>query len=263
MKMPEFNHKQKQWDYFKRFFVSGPAPAYGGWYYRTSLYDVFVEFETGELIFTAGYPHPCDRKTYSQYNLQVIGTTDPDFRRDYRVETPGGEKVPYAWISRYGMERMVIDHDTMRMYQLARYANKLGDQVPAGLQNTARMYWPGPGSDPIAAPVILNRPWHKTKEDKDRIQQIVAACKAWVSLLGLDQLNEYGEDYDKLMKALDIERYSSDVARQYTLSKSIAYSGFKELSKKTKYRIGRHGFTCAFTKEELPYLTIKPKQKGV
>lgn len=166
MILPEF--KAQAWDKYKAFHMC----IGGGW-----QGNLFVQFDTGELICVNSRPNPDYRRVYNELGVQLVLTTDkncPQFK------TARGEKILRAWLS---PQQLLIDQSSGRAVKLSgrSYDTSL-KEIPKRLQREVSAYFGGEGMMPVGTPITINRPEVYTLEQKRKIAETVECCKMWWEL---------------------------------------------------------------------------------
>lgn len=180
MRLPTFEHSLAQWDRFRAFHIDHRGGRYG-------YGPAFVQFDTGELICELNYPRPNMRKEYKDLNVRVFATGDRHnyYHREARYTTPDGEPLKNTWLHYGGaMQYLLHDPDTKRVVRLGTSGSGHSGVIPARFRGAriCSVYFPGPGEPPIGAPVNVTKPLPMTREERDHINALRAACKAWDEL---------------------------------------------------------------------------------
>ena len=84
-----------RWDRYKAFYTEN---------------GIFAEFQTGEVVITDSSPSPYERHIYSDYNVQVVSTSDPDCPELF-LDAKHTEPVKKAWVNADGQQILAIDLD--------------------------------------------------------------------------------------------------------------------------------------------------------
>ena len=150
MRRFNFDYHRRQYDRYGAFHnTSGP----------------FVEFETGELIITRNNHQPYFRKTYEQYGIQYVSTTDPECP-DLYLDEECTQPVKKAWVTQNGQQCLVVDREQgvacrtdghMQRYENMHFASHVED---------AAVLWTGPNRKPVPrSKISVSQPDPDIKRD--------------------------------------------------------------------------------------------------
>lgn len=170
MILPPFaSETRRLWDYYEQF--------------HTHVADGFVQFESGELIYTRAFPDPDDRRVYAKLGVQIVSTTDASLPK---LLTPEGQPIPKSWLNRQGMQYLAVDLDLKCAVRLTRSKtdNEASKKVPYFLEGHFNAYWSGPGRMPIGANITTQEPRVLSADDKAHMDSIKAQCEAWMAMTG-------------------------------------------------------------------------------
>jgi hypothetical protein len=178
MKLPEFAHTKKHWDTWKAFHVDHRACH-------------AVQFDTGELVIAQGDFTPDQRRLHKDLNIAFVLTTDKECKTTF-IDPVTKEAIPKGWLDVAGGQTLMLDMDTCRAVRLdvpwgEADTWKAPHGVPArfyqsGHGPTVYGYFAGPGRPPCGGPVSIDRTLPLTKEEREEITGLRAACRAWVEL---------------------------------------------------------------------------------
>jgi hypothetical protein len=173
MILPDFHGAARaiQWDAYRRPHVErGP----------------FTQFDTDELICTIATwePRPSLRRTYSNFNLRIVGTGDPDMPV---FHSPDGTPLLKAWLHRRGLRALLVDLDSGHAVALGGYSYvnsraRWADAIPTNLRHRCSAYFPGVKTLPVGSPVYVSEPVEYTPAERKHIRATVAACKVWYAM---------------------------------------------------------------------------------
>lgn len=187
MKLPEFNHAERKWDRFREFYNEIGV---GVWFYQNT--NPFIMLETGEFFLNRGRFAPDMRKFYKDLNITIFGSTDPAWssflnQRSARILTPDNQEVTKAWLTQGRYQTLIFDHDHNMVVRASDAGSWNSDQtdkrIPTRLRPVAGTYWAAAGEPPIGrAPIAVSEPDPLSKADREHVNGIIAACKAWNTL---------------------------------------------------------------------------------
>jgi hypothetical protein len=150
----------------------------------------FIQFETGELIYTDASPDPDHRSTYNSVGVQIVATSDD---KCPTLLLPDGTPVKKAWLNRKGMQYLAIDLDLkvavgLQAVSYGRIKSTAANlKAPAHLQGKFSAYWSGPERMPVGQPVLVAPPLERTPEQKAHIDSILAQCDAWCAMHDIEK----------------------------------------------------------------------------
>lgn len=177
---------QVRWDAYKAFHIT-----LGTNYYE----QPFVQFDTGELIVRTGYLRPQFRRYYEELHVSLFQADDISYKKHLEplrkgLRDPDGEIVYPSQLKRGFAPLMLWDHDTDRIVTCNfRVREEL--VLPHRFKNVAYAYFAGEGAAPIGATTRITKPALKTREEKQLIAQLRAACRAWYGL------SDEGKEFEK------------------------------------------------------------------
>jgi hypothetical protein len=178
VKIPD---EARSWDRYNAFHCAVHMNAF----HRTSSYQAspIILFDTGELIVTTSCPSPWMRGHYPLVGISL--TTS----KDVKLYLPDGTPCTMAWLDDYGMQYLLVDHETKQAVRFSTYrydGKKLTPGIPTRFQMSATAYIPGPGMAPVSpAKVKVSRPLNKAGFDAhelEHIRMIVATGQAAMKL---------------------------------------------------------------------------------
>jgi hypothetical protein len=201
MRLPTFDHNLAKWDRFRAFHMDHRNGRYG-------YGPAFVQFDTGELICELNFPRPDMRKEYKDLNVRVFATGDRHnyYHREATYTTPEGEPLKNGWLHHGAMQYLLHDLDTKRVVRLYTSGDFSG-VIPTRFRGSrmCSVYFPGPGEPPIGAPVKVTKPLPMTREERDHVNALRAACKAWDELAPAEEKTRerkvYGGTYKEPISA--------------------------------------------------------------
>jgi hypothetical protein len=212
------------WDRFKEFHqsVHTHGPIYGN-----HTCGPFVQFATGEVVFTLAGPKPNFRGEFSSLGVSVYATTDvfiPD------IFTADGTHIPRTWLNVGGMQTLLFDAATKRVVSVDKYIRDpdLLDRIPERfitaynpqVRDSRRCkftaYYAGVGRAPVGGPVIIQPPvgYGMTSGQKDHAKGMRAAAIAklaidtpdatHMTMIGSIRVSTSTADYKLVMSAPNI-----------------------------------------------------------
>tara|TARA_R110000868_G_scaffold261331_2_gene519416 strand:+ start:655 stop:1335 length:681 start_codon:yes stop_codon:yes gene_type:complete len=170
MKLKEWTEEATKWDDYKKRHMR----FYGEWH--TPL---FTQFDDGSMMLRQGGVKPGYRAYYKDIGIQIVAGRDSDCPK---LMLPDGRKVPKAWVQ---SELLVVDHDTRVVVTKRSAKNSYAGELP-DYAKRASVYWPFPGARPWGGKVLLTLPKKLTKDEKDHVTALRAACKVWYEFSGKD-----------------------------------------------------------------------------
>jgi hypothetical protein len=231
MQVPEFDHKQAQWDRWKAFHVT-----HGGDY---QLSAPFVQFDTGEVVCTQWKFKPEMRRVYKDLNVRVVGTNDLDCPS---FTTPDGASVLRGWLSGKDTRRaqhLLIDLDTKHVVSLHEWLGE-GIGMPNRFNRRATAWFAGVEAEPIGSPVKVVRPRVYTKEERAHVRKLHANIVVYNKMNGVNP-KEGNKAYWWRMKPVVID------------DKFLALS-FDDLTPEQRNTLALKGTTAEMIITEHPYL---------
>jgi len=169
MKEFDFSYAYRRFDGFNRFYASPTAG--------------FIEFETGELIYTRGAPDPDDRHMYERYGIQIVASTDTEMPR-LIVNIKGEEReIPKAWVSHKGIQYFALDHTKKLAVGIGRLTEQDLNQLPRNMHN-AKIFWASHRAKPVGGPVRFWQPADLTEQEHDYVAVLKKMAKAMCALEG-------------------------------------------------------------------------------
>jgi hypothetical protein len=244
MQMPDFNANPAahRWDHWRAFHVVDRN---------------FTDFSTGECIWSGSAPDPDQRRRFGKRNVQLVATTDSDCPKLY---IPGDDKpIPTAWLSRKGMQHLVIDYDFNMAVKLMHhsYYGKTPDwtdrPIPQRFHGQCAVYWGGPGCKPVGDPITVAPPWVPSPEQKAHLQGLKHQAAAWA--LMLDVVEEYGST---VIHTVDGVRKRTKVPSDAVPAQKLVHKSFVDLTFVERVQMHLHGFDYGFDPTDYPYLSTKP-----
>lgn len=245
MKLHDFDATSRKWDEYRAFHHA---------------HTHFVQFETGELIYTLAEPDPGNRHRYSNHNVTIANTADAECPLLFHPET--GAKLVRTHLNRGGSQWLAIDHDhkiAVRLHPARHYRvsseNQYTSPIPDHLQGRAAAYWPGPQSEPIGRPIAVSSPTVVTPEQKAHMQGLVDQAHAWATLHQLE-VHFAGERVSGLpgpdgKYAAWCSTESHGVRPAELIDKE-----FPELSTKTRATLWVRGIGPSFTVTRIPFARV-------
>ena len=253
MQLPEFDHSIAKWDRWRAFYLDHGrggfvTPNYYGW----SGGHQFTQFDTGELICTA-HGGTKDRGKFKHLNLEIVLATKTDEIKDMVFSLPDGTAVPKAWF--VAGTPLVIDWDVGRAYKLGHGIQRdtsVPERFKRAAQYRARMYWPGPGREPITdTRVTLSRPKVWTPEQREQLTEIKDAALTTCQLRGLpDWLG---------VTATRLGTPQADIWDEWSMfmpTRTNALKKYSDLTLREKYAIAHWGFKPERETFDVPYLNV-------
>lgn len=217
MNLPQFDYAQARWDEWREKHIEP--------------HHQFVQFETGELVFTYSFPSPESRRKYTSIGVQVVSTADDDCPKLY---IPGEAKpLTKASLARTGMQYLLIDLDTKRAVRLGH--GDWQNAIPKRFNGRVTAYFSGNGRPPQGAPINVSTPYVPTDAERQHIEDIKSACEVWVGL------NPPPSKYT--------------MYPQYPLAQVLAMS-FASLPELTRRGIAQHAMPPKYKVTAYPYLNI-------
>ena len=206
----------------------------------------FVQFDTGELIATRWY---CRDRYYAKGSMKDLGvqvlvsadiasgffTGRNDAHKVRIFKTPDGEKVLPTW---FPSGRGYIYDESAQMLV------KTGDLqcnpfVPSRFQKKASAYWAGSGREPVGAELRLTKPRKRTPEEKEKLEDIRALCKAWRKLT--DEGKQWTDYHTNAGVSMDL----------------VVDKEFDQLADHVKVKIAQNGFHGPWETITVPYLKVE------
>lgn len=154
MKCPKWDANMAEFDRFCRFAIIG---------------KYFIQFETGEVVYTRCRPGPSARLVFDDYGVHVFAQTDSGIPDMY---TPDGKKVPAAWFGNTSVF-MVHDFATSMVVPLHRGWTPRGErlEIPGWARNYG-CYWAGEGSPPVGGKgFTIYPPYKPTTEEREYVHE--------------------------------------------------------------------------------------------
>lgn len=236
MKLPDFNHARERWDSYKAFHVFHGHSA--EWRAHTAP---FVQFDTGELICTVREPRPEQRREYYPLGVTLVGSHDT---KRPALFLPKGEPVKDAWLNKYSMQYLLVDHDSGRVVALTK--SKLPG-VPLRFNGTATAYFAGVGEPPVGGPIALCQTNPLTAGERRHINALRAASRAWLTLGG-DAVEEAWAQYRSAAK------FAPGPTPLPVMD--LLKVDFNELTLRQRLTLDEFGTTAGQTRTSVPYLTL-------
>lgn len=239
MKLCEVNHAARKWDTYCAFH----------WHVKPG----FVQFETGELIYTVGKPDPDQRRVYNALNVQIVSTADPSCPT---LLLPDGTPVKKAWLTRGGMQYLAIDRDLNVAVQLIvpyHGRGKASDKdklAPAHLEGRFAAYWTGPGRTPVGQAIEVSTPLKLDDEQQGHIDSILAQCGAWCAM----------HDIEKKSWARNVNLPGKDtifVRRHQASPTWLLNKTFSDLRNNERIELRDFGLAPAFEVKSYEHLKVK------
>jgi len=178
MQLPTFDHTKAKWDAWRAFHINHKVG-----YHKIA----FVQFDTGELVCMPAHPRPKFRHLYDSLGVEIIDLSND--RYDYKFTSPDGERLKKAWLSGH----YLIDHDTKRVVRLKYRTAEFTSPVPERFKAVSA-YFPSAGMPPVGREVSVRRPDPLTKAEKDHIEDLRAASKAWQAMTQDEYKNGYFDE---------------------------------------------------------------------
>lgn len=223
--------------------------------YRAFHWNVargFVQFETGELIYTISKPDPDQRRIFRDLDVQIVATGDKDCPR---FVTPEGEKVASAWLNRKGQSYLAVDLTTGRAVQLGGHItygrakpDARDEQAPFYLQGRFTAYWAGPGRNPVGKPIDYAPPMKYEGEERQRLDNLKAQCEAWCALMGIEP-----KRYSRTEK---IDGESVWVRQCQVMPKGMVNRSFTDLQMNERIELAEHGYSSELKVLTSDYLKV-------
>lgn len=232
MQLPQFDHTKCSWDRYRAFHI--PLGASREWYADSAP---FVQFDTGELIVRHYYFKPAERRYYPEMNLTVVSTTDA---KCPELTTPDGEEIKKSWLTHKGAQQLIIDHDTRRAVYIGR-ADK--SQIPERFKEGCSVYFAGALRTPCDTKVIVHKPKKLTPDERQHVETIRAACKAWAQL---------AEHEAVIMQPIAM-RYNTPLS----VGKILQCESFLDLSAAERKMVAYHGTQAQIESASYPYLLTR------
>jgi len=191
MKLEPFNHATKKWDRFKEFYNEVELISARSYYHAP-----FIQLETGEFIVTQGYYKPKYRRHYEAQNIAIANSDDYRWSgvlTQYKLTTPDGDIVKPSWLNNKGAQALWIDYDTNHVVHIQSpgYQQERNKRIPKRLRDTAQVYYAAPDEAPIGAcPIRVTEVDKLNRDEKDHVNSIRAACKAWNELSEEAKVNQ-------------------------------------------------------------------------
>jgi hypothetical protein len=224
--------------------------------YRTFHWTVspnFIQFESGELIYTDARPDPDFRNTIDRLGVQIVSTTDPECPT---LLLPDGEPIRKAWLTRGGMQYLAIDLDLMVAVQLqptawGRTAPTDADRrAPAYLQGRFSAYWAGPGRMPVGNPVSVSTPLKLDEDQQKHIDSVLAQCDAWCAMHDIERKS--------WSRTVDLPGKASFQVRQHSASpRWLLGKTFADLKYSERVELRDFGLAPAFDVKTYDYLRVR------
>lgn len=220
----EFNHKEKQWDQYRCFYVTaGP----------------FVEFETGELILRQS-PDPNQRKHYDRYGLQLVSTADARWCPQLYLDKECTEAVKPAWVTQGGQQILAVDHEQRVAIKVnGRWGIKTEKLQYLGSHlRSAAAVWTGPNRLPIAMEQItVSRPDRTVAKELsaklDELRTVVTAAARIQNLHPAWHTDKVTADTSWAHKTL--EELCAYVCANTSMMRAVATNGFAYPRTETKH----------------------------
>jgi hypothetical protein len=232
MQLPTFDPTKAKWDAWRAFYINHSVG-----YHKLA----FVQFDTGELICVQPCPRPEFRRRYDKLGVQIIDLSND--RYDYKFTTPDGERLKKAWLGGH----YLIDHDTKRVVQLKYRTAKFTSPVPERFKDVSA-YFPSAGMPPVGGEVHVRRPDPLTKAEKDRIEGLRAASKAWLAMTQDEYKNGYPDEEGKLIYSWTIPHPN--------VSQLLQVPDFASLSMRLRLGLVRKGVTGRTKTTTYPYILL-------
>lgn len=223
MQLIPWNDDAARWDDHKKFHMS----LYGVWSQR-----LFTQFEDGSMTLRPGRIGPDCRRFYKDIGIQIVKGSDPDCPK---LMMPDGRPVPKAWVK---AETLVIDHDT-RIVVTRRHQKRnswVGERPPHA--ERASVYWPAPGLRPWGGVIFISRPQKLTKQQREQITTLRAACKAWYAF------------------SKDTATFSRSLLRCGWTSAELLEKSFNEMDNDTRRSVALDKYKTSVVSEAVDYLML-------
>ena len=189
--------EHKRWDHHRAFHWQ---LASNDWATAHAHNTLFTVFETGEVIVRGAHAAPDDRRKYGQLGLELLLTSD----NCPKLVTPDGVPIPNAWLTDGGGQTLLLDVATSLVYGLYQHKEDEKQLLNRGVPSrfitrhwpTLGAYFPGPGREPVAAPVTMAVPHsHKilvSDEERQHVETLVNVARAEHALSGEALPKYYG-----------------------------------------------------------------------
>jgi hypothetical protein len=236
MKPVDFDFTRQRWDEYRAFHTNDGH---------------IVQFATGECIYTRPNPDPHERRHFRARMIQSVGTDDSDLPDLY---LPGDTKpLPKAWLNNNGMQYLMVDYDRDKAVRLFSYGATMPLTIPTHLRqrnrSDVRVYWAGPGCDPIGASILISQPFVPLPEQRAAIRALRDQCTAWVAMQDFP-----AEVWRPIVyKGEKIAVPSHAVGIDQVLDKSIT-----DLTVAVRVQFVRHGHVGKRVNTTHPYLSLSP-----
>lgn len=175
MKLPPFDRDKMQWDSWEAFHVDLKSYA-------------FVQFDTGEFIVYSTSWRPENRKTYSDFHIQIVATNDDDCPKLYTpgmASVVGAKPIPKSHFNHHGQQTLLLDLDSKRAVGLfPQMTKENAPLVPERFTKSHRCsaWYAGPDAVPVAAPITRHYPQPLTFNQRTHIKELEEACKVWLQM---------------------------------------------------------------------------------
>lgn len=242
MLIPDFDFTKAKWDRYRAFHV-----AHARRYSWNDGSGLIVQFDTGEVIFTAPTVHCSLRRHYPEFNISIRSPRDEQFPK---VTRPDG--TPVARSHLLGRcQHFVIDHETGRVTALGA-STRQRDDVPERLRYYSAgtsAYCAGKGRPVQGVPVELIVRHQPTPEQRAHLTKLRAQCAAWMAL---------SEDVDT-----ESRRYrkpdNAAVWVHYGMTHPVPWTSFAEATMQDMHifdriRLAEKGWLSPTKREQVAYL---------
>lgn len=195
MKLPEFDHSEKQWDEYGAFHVTSHNPHAFYGYQNKQADNCFVQFEDGSLLVTNPGRH--NRQMHYKFGCAIGWPQELRRWGATFIDPETGKEIPAAWLYKNSRNEtrsptLLLDVSAQRVYSLTNpllwgkssdLNQKFSGLVPRHAE-CGRMYWANLSGEPVVYEgLAISKPSRYNKsETLEHLRKLAPSARAVMAL---------------------------------------------------------------------------------